>query len=65
MGFNWSNKNARDVEIERTRGQVQMNESNNRTSVEKQSNKVKLLQFIAQGVISLSSSFINNSRKDE
>jgi hypothetical protein len=65
MGFNWSNKNARDVEIERTRGQVQMNESNNRTSVEKQSNKVKLLQFIAQGVISLISSFINNSRKDE
>lgn len=55
MGFNinWSNKNEKDIKIAETRARVEMNESNNRASVDKHVNTTNLIGIIAKGVLAL------------
>lgn len=65
ININWSNKYEKDIRIAETRGRVDMNESNNRASVDKHTNTTNLIGLIAKGVLSLAGTILSGHNKDE
>ena len=65
ININWSNKHEKDIKIADIRGRVDMNESNNRASVDKHTNTTNLIGSIAKGVLSLAGAILGGSNKDE
>lgn len=65
INFNYSNKNEKEIKIAEAKAKVDINESNNRADVDKQTNRVRLLESVAHGVISLAETLCGDSKKEK
>ena len=65
ININWSNKHEKDIRIAETKGRVDINESNNRASVDKHTNTTNLIGALAKSLISLAGAILGGSNKEE
>lgn len=65
ININWSNKETKDIEIARIKGDVEKRALDNKASVDKHTNTTNLIGQIANGVLKLVTEILGNSKRDE
>ncbi len=66
ININWSNKNQKDIEIEKSRERVATNANNNKLEIDKHTNTTNLVGNIAKGILEIAGAILggkNDNRK--